>query len=412
MVESNQNNHQRKDLLKSLILQLHKGQSAEAVRKQLVRLLGKIPYAMVVEAEQELIAEGLPAQEVLKLCDIHGEALKGIIDLTEAKPIPAGHPVHIFQQENIALRSELSAINRIVDDINNSADQEDVTPLWKELYAHFQNLSEVDKHYRRKENLVFPFLEKKGITGPPTVMWGKDDEIRQLLKGALQSLHAVSAVKAEDAKAVIEWSLQPAISAVEEMILKEEEILFPMCLDTLSASEWFEINQQSTEIGFCLYEPSDQWNPEDVSSDKISEEFLHKIRLQTGNVTLEELTAIFKFLPVDITFVDKEDTVKFFSDNPQRIFERNRAVLGRKVQFCHPPSSVHIVQKILDDFRSGQQSRAAFWINLHGKFIHIEYFALRDEKGEYLGTLEVTQDITHLRELQGEQRLLTYTDKK
>lgn len=411
MIESNQDNQKRKELLKNLILRLHDGQSAESIRKQLIRLLGKIPYAMVVEAEQELIAEGLPSQEVLKLCDIHGEALKGIIDLTEIKPIDPGHPVHTFQQENIALKSEILSINRIIDRINNSADNADVTSLWKELYTHFRNLSEVDKHYRRKENLVFPFLEKKGITGPPTVMWGKDDEIRQLIKGALQSLQAVANINAEDAKAVIEWSLRPAISGVEEMIYKEEEILFPMCLDTLSEEEWFDIYQQCPEIGFCLYEPLHQWNPGGRGNKKISEELLNKIRLHTGSITHEELAAIFKFLPIDITFVDKDDTVKFFSDNPDRIFERNRAVLGRKVQFCHPPSSVHVVQKILDDFRSGQQSRAAFWITLQGRFIHIEYIALRNEKGEYLGTLEVTQNITHLRELQGEQRLLTYTEK-
>ncbi|MBN2354739.1 DUF438 domain-containing protein [candidate division KSB1 bacterium] len=133
-----------------------------------------------------------------------------------------------------------------------------------------------------------------------------------------------------------------------------------------------------------------------------------RTRLSSGSFTPAELTAVLNTLPFDVTFVDKDDVVRYYSEGAECIFPRNRAVLGRKVQVCHPPKSVHIVQKILDDFRSGRESIASFWINMGGKFIHIEYFALRDEKGEYLGTLEVTQDLTQKRQLSGEQRLLSY----
>jgi len=400
---------QKKALLKHLIMQLHQGHSAAAIKKQLIQFLGKIPYKLVVETEQELIAEGLPTEEILKLCDVHGEALKGVVDLSSVKAVPLGHPVHTFQQENIALKKEISTIHKILDQIDQSIDPQDVYPLWSRLNLYFNNLLDVDKHYRRKENLVFPFLEKYGITGPPTVMWGKDDEIRKLLKAGIQVFQGVTAIGAEEAKAVSEWTIRPAITALEEMIYKEEEILFPMCLDTLTDMEWSEIEQQSREIGYCLFDPKEEWKPAEKAVSGTKELQTGKIHLQTGSIDIEELSAIFRFLPVDITFVDREDTVRFFSDNSKRIFERNRAVLGRKVQLCHPPASVHIVQKILDDFRSGQQDRAAFWINLQGKFIHIEYFALRNSKGDYLGTLEVTQDITNLRQLQGEQRLLNYS---
>jgi DUF438 domain-containing protein len=281
-----------------------------------------------------------------------------------------------------------------------------------ELHRLFNHLMDVDKHYRRKENLLFPFLEKYDITGPPTVMWGKDDEIRGLLRNALESISATNNIAAEEAVAVIDLVLKPAVDGLEEMIYKEEEILFPMCLDTLTELEWYEIYQQSDEIGYCLYDPGDSWRPAGEPVLQKKSRNGGKIQLHTGSFTLEELTAVFSTLPVDITFVDKEDTVRFFSDNKDRIFDRNRAILGRKVQMCHPPSSVHVVQKILDDFRNGREHRAAFWINLHGKFVHIEYFALRGESGDYLGTLEVTQDLTNFRELQGEQRLLTYDAKK
>jgi len=410
MNEQTDNPQQKKALLKHLILQLHKGQSAPMVKQQLIRLLGKIPYNLVVETEQELIAEGLPTQEVLKLCDVHGEALKGIVDLSQVKPVPTGHPVHTFQQENAALKKEISKITLILDQIENLSSKADINPLWSNLRFHFNNLLEVDKHYRRKENLLFPYLEKYGITGPPTVMWGKDDEIRGLLKGAIESLESVTIPDAEEAKALNQWSFKPAITAADEMIYKEEEILFPMCLDKLTDQEWFEIAQQSGEIGYCLYRPEEIWKPGEKEAVNFPKQGSDTITLYTGSFNLEELTAIFKHLPVDITFVDKEDTVRFFSDNPHRIFDRNRAVLGRKVQLCHPPSSVHIVQRILNDFKSGRQNQAAFWINLQGKFIHIEYFALRNDSGEYLGTLEVTQDLTDLRKLQGEQKLLNYSN--
>jgi hypothetical protein len=410
MSEQTDNPQSKKVLLKHLILQLHKGQSAEMVKQQLIRLLGKIPYNLVVETEQELIAEGLPTQEIVKLCDVHGEALKGIVDLSQVKPVPPGHPVHTFQQENAVLRREISKITLILDQIENLSSEADINPLWSNLRLHFNTLLEVDKHYRRKENLLFPYLEKYGITGPPTVMWGKDDEIRHLIEGALESLQEATVPDADEARAVSEWSLKPAITAADEMIYKEDEILFPMCLDTLTDQEWFEIAQQSGEIGYCLYRPAELWKPEEKAVVNFPKKGSDTINLNTGSFNLEELTAIFKNLPVDITFVDKDDTVRFFSDNPHRIFDRNRAILGRKVQLCHPPSSVHIVQKILDDFRSGRQNQAAFWINLQGKFIHIEYFALRGESGDYLGTLEVTQNLTDLRKLQGEQKLLNYSN--
>ena len=410
MSELINNNQRRKELLKHMILQLHEGKAADQVKQQLIRMMGKVPYGLVVEAEQELIAEGLPAYEVLKLCDVHGEALKGVVDLTEAQQAPPGHPVHTFQQENRALEAELESLQLLFNEIEQADDGEDVSPQWMKIHQHFNNLMDVDKHYRRKENLLFPYLEKYEITGPPTVMWGKDDEIREQLKAALEALSATQTITAGEAKTVVELVLRPAANGVDEMIYKEEEILFPMCLDTLTANEWYEIYRQSDEIGYCLYDPQDVWEPDGIELKPREEYAEGRVKLPTGSFTVEELTAIFNTLPVDVTFVDKDDRVRFFNTNSERIFDRNRAILGRAVQLCHPPSSAHVVQRILDDFRSGKHNRAAFWINFRGRFIHIEYYALRNGKGEYLGTLEVTQDITRLRALEGEKRLLSYEE--
>jgi len=404
------NNQQKKKLLKELILQLHQGKTAKAIKKQLVQILGKVPYGLVVEVEQELIKDGLPVQEVLKLCDVHGEVLKGMVDQEGARIAPPGHPVHTFKQENLALQGECDHIKILLDKINKLSGHIP-EKLWMDLRQYFNNLMDVDKHYRRKENLLFPYLEKYEITGPPTVMWGKDDEIRELLKGTIEALSGLKNPNQDEFKSIVEWMIKPTVINLEEMIYKEEEILFPMCLDTLTELEWYDIYQQSDEIGFCLYDPKEKWEPQDTSELPLKKATSDKIQLKTGSFTLEELSAIFNTLPVDLTFVDKENKVRFFSNNPERIFDRNRAILGRKVQMCHPPSSVDTVQKILNDFQSGRESQANFWITLAGKFIHIAYFALRDEAGDYLGTLEVSQDLTNLRELKGEQKLLHYENK-
>jgi PAS domain S-box-containing protein len=195
------------------------------------------------------------------------------------------------------------------------------------------------------------------------------------------------------------------------MIMKEEEILFPMCMDKLTDEDWYAIDQQTMEFGYCLYDPQVAWKPEGIVSGEIIYNSKNSVQLSTGSYDMNELEALFNSLPVDITFVDKDDKVKFFSQGAERIFTRNRAILGRDVRMCHPPSSVHVVEQILSDFKSKKQNSASFWINMQGRFIYIEYIALRGREGEYLGTIEITQDLTHLRKLEGEQRLLSYTKK-
>lgn len=411
MSELINNAEKRKELLKHMILQLHDGTAPEAVKQQLIRLLGKVPYNDVVEVEQELINEGLPQEEVLKLCDIHTMALDGVLDHAEAKTAPPGHPVHTFKEENRALRKEIQTLAQLYDGIKKAKSKDQLSSLFDEIHQHFNALMDVEKHYLRMENLLFPFLEKHGITGPPTVMWGKHDETRELLKGTLEALGATEGITVEEAKTVIDLVLEPASKAVDDMISKEEEILFPMCLDTLRDEEWLQIERQSIEYGFCLFDPKVKWSPEGVELEEVVSEEIDKIQLPSGSFNVEELTAILNTIPFDMTFVDKDDKVKYFTQGRERIFARSRAILGRNVRQCHPPSSVHAVEKILDDFKSGKEDHTAFWITLKDRFIHIEYFALRGEDGEYLGALEVSQDLTEKRKLEGEQRLLQYVKK-
>ncbi len=409
MSELINNAEKRRELLKHLILQLHNGEAPEQVKTQLKRILGQVPYNEVMLVEKELIEEGLPLTEVLKLCDIHSAVLKGDIDHSGAKTAPPGHPVHTFINENRAIEWELSALKQLYARIDGTDEETTLREAFAEIRVNLHKLTDVDKHYRRKENLVFPFLEKHGITGPPTVMWGKHDQIRELLKVAIETYEHAGEVSVDEARTLVELVFKPASDGIEDMIFKEEQILFPMCLDTLSEQEWWQVYNQSLEIGFCLYDPKDEWQPSGIPAEQTTGgQSADRVQLPSGSMTPEELNAILNTIPFDLTFVDSDDTVRYFTQGTERIFDRNRAILGRKVQLCHPPHSVHIVQRILEDFKSGRESRAPFWINLKGRFIHIEYFALRDKQGKYLGTLEVSQDLTDKRALQGDQRLLSY----
>jgi hypothetical protein len=255
--------------------------------------------------------------------------------------------------------------------------------------------------------LLFPYLEKAGITGPPKVMWGKHDEIRDMLKGSIETLVELKNLSKDEFDSAVEFLFRPTLNLIIDMVGKEEKILLPMALDKLTDSDWYQIYLQTPEIGFCLYDPKVEWKPTGIDLQEFELD-TKDVNLSTGSFSKEELESILSTMPVDLTFVDKDDKVKFFSQKEDRIFTRTRAILKRDVRMCHPPSSMHIVDKIINDFKTGKANSAPFWINIQGKFVHIEYFAIRNPEGEYLGTLEVTQDLTEARSLEGEQRLLTY----
>jgi len=398
----------RKELLKHMILQLHSGEAPDEVRRRLVGLLKDIPYNEVVQVEQELINEGLPEEEVLKFCDIHTQVLEGHIDVSKARKIPAGHPVDTFKKENKELIIQVGALNRFYEKIRTPQDLE-LESYLIQLKGLFNNIMDVEKHYQRKENLLFPYLEKYNITGPPKVMWGKHDETRELLRTSIEALNVKGEITIDEIGIMIDMVLKPASQSVADMIMKEEEILFPMSMDKLTDTEWYEISQQSIEIGYCLYDPEIEWKPEGVETIAVEKANNGLIQLPSGKLTVHELINIFNTLPVEVTFIDNNDKVKYFSQGKHQIFKRNRAVLGRDVRLCHPPKSVHIVEQILNDFKTGKQDQAAFWIEMNGIFVYIVYYAVKDEENNYVGTMEIVQDITQIKKLEGEQRLLNYS---
>jgi len=250
-------------------------------------------------------------------------------------------------------------------------------------------------------------MEKYGITAPPKVMWGVDDEIRAAIKEVKAKLQNYNGEKEE-----IYTKADKAANRVVEMIFKEENILFPMVMETLSEDEWLIIEGESDEIGYCLVGPQGKWKPSRTDVEEKQKETGQTasdgyLKFETGLLTAKEIGLIFNNLPLDITYVDKDGAVKYFSQGKERIFPRTKAIIGRQVHNCHPPASVHIVEKLVEDFKAGRKDSEGFWIKMGGMFVYIRYFAIRDEKGDYAGTLEVTQNIKPIQEISGEKRLVS-----
>ena len=380
--------------LKGIIRQLHDGAPLEEARRAFEAAVGQAAPQEIAEMEQALIREGMPVQEIRRLCDVHVGVVCGSLDQQPAPVVPPGHPVHTYQAENRALEQAAARWTALC--------QSPTPPAAGELSAALAALAQVTVHYTRKENQLFPALERHGFTGPSTVMWAVHDDIRARLKAAQRAVerndHAVLAV------------LGPEVAGhITSMIYKEEKILFPTALSLLAEEEWVRIRAGDDAIGYALIIPAAPWPatpPAAIIPAPPAAAGL--VQLATGALTPEQLTGLLVSLPVEISFVDHEDRVQFYSDHPHRIFPRSPEVIGRAVQNCHPQKSVHLVNAILEAFRAGTRSEAKFWIEFKGRFILIAYYAVRAADGRYLGCTEVTQDITDIRGLQGEQRLLDW----
>lgn len=411
MSEYINNRENRIRVMKDVILHLHRGGAPDEVRALLRDLVRETDAAEIAAMEQSLIADdGMTVDEVRSMCDLHSQVLRDVMVQRQSVAAEPGHPVHTFRKENAALGERVDALRAVHCEVLEAAPDE---PLAKEVLGRWRalvdELTDVDKHYRRKEELLFTFLEAHGISGPSKVMWAKDDEVRAKLRDLRATLVENPATAAEWVF-VVHALGEPAADAVAEMIFKEENILLPLSLNTLTEQEWAQVYEDSPRFGWCLVEPDAGYRPAAPTKPAHEHDWPagEAVAFPTGHLAFEHLLGIFRTLPVDITFVDADDRVRFFSESKDRVFTRSKSIIGRKVHNCHPPASVHVVERIVNDFKTGAQDTAEFWIEFRGRFVHIQYFAVRDEAGAYLGTLEVTQDATHLRALTGERRLLAY----
>ena len=390
----------RQVLLKDIIKELHDGAPVEAVKSRFDELVRDVDAAEIAVMEQSLIAEGLPVEEVQRLCDVHVTVFKESLDSGEETSVPDDHPVAAYRRENVVIGEITNALRCTLDALIAAPEDSARHAAIDELASDLERLAEIDVHYLRKENQLFPVLEQHGVEGPTKVMWALDDDIRSRIK--VERAHA-SRLDA----AALSASLPETLKMIEDMVYKEEKILFPTALQVISAEEWGRIAAGDAEIGYAWIEgPSGEharaaaaaWAP-------VAGELL--LPLTTGALSPTQVDLMLRNLPFDITFVDSDDRVRYYSEG-ERVFPRSPAAIGREVRNCHPPKSLDKVEQILAEFKAGTKDMAEFWIELGETFAHIRYFALRDPDGGYQGCLEVVQDATHVRGLTGQRRIVDW----
>jgi len=425
----------KKEQVKKLLLELHKGKSISELKEKYRDVIKSISPYEIPLIEQELVKEGVSPWEIARLCDLHVEMFrKAVAGRSEFKDLAPGHPLHTLLMENNQILKDAELLNLYARALET--DKAKLGENVEKLKSFLRELMEVRRHFVKLQMLIFPYLEKRGITAVPSVLWIKEDEIRFMIRKSLKLLE-----ETENNLPEIVEHLRKLSGAMIDMVFRENNILFPTLKVLLSEGEWAAIKEEEDIIGYYKVTPGDEWMPnvEPLYPYQISPEITPSqmenlpmqirrmvqmkkaerdeyklvrdgdIELDEGYLSPKEIKAILKTLPIDISFVDKHNRLRFYSESKHgRIFVRTKTALGRPVRYCHPPRSVDIVKAIIEEFKKGRRDLAEFWIQMNGRFIHIRYFPVRDENGEYLGTLEVVQDVTEIRKLEGEKRLLDW----
>jgi len=396
----------KKEMLKDLIKALHAGASPDELKQRFRDVLKGTGPTDIAQIEEELVAEGMPREEIQRLCDLHLAVFRESLEGEQASA-PAGHPIHILMQEHDLLLQSAEELKNLAQGMSAAKSSSYAATEVEQIRHIEEHLKDSESHYLREENVLFPYLEKHGITQPPAIMWMEHDKIRQMKKSIYQLVDARESMIPQDFAKELEEAASALAEFLSSHFYKENNVLFPTALKVIEQSEWKDVRRQFDELGYCCFTPEPVEMTAETTGARAAEPAPEgDVSFETGSLSTEEIEAVFDTLPVDITFVDKEDTVRYFSKSKERIFARTEAVIGLKVQQCHPQKSIHVVNQILEDFKSGRRDVADFWINLGGRLIYIRYFPVHNKNGGYLGCLEVTQDITDTKSLKGEKRLL------
>jgi len=395
----------KKETLKNIIKRLHAGADPEKIKEEFKELIKGIESADIAEIEEELIKEGMPQEEIHKLCDVHLALFKESIE-KEKVLAPLGHPIHILMEEHKIILKFADDLKSVALNIENK-DFSFIKGQKEKLKQIEENFKSSTSHYVREENVLFPYLEKHGITQPPAMMWMEHDKIREIEKNIYELIDTHEEM---DSGRFVKDLKELAIVLAETLsnhFYKENNILFPTGLKVIADNEWKDIRKEFDDLGYCPFTPDAAKKTTERIEKPTSKPMIEgMVAFEIGNLGYEEIETIFNTLPLDLTFIDKEDIVRYFSQTKDKIFPRTKAVIGLKVQQCHPKKSLHVVTQILDDFKNGSRDVAEFWISLNNRLIYIRYFPVRSKNGDYLGCLEVTQDITNIKSIEGEKRLL------
>jgi PAS domain S-box-containing protein len=401
----------KKAQIKEAIRQLHAGVPPEQVKEKFKAVFEGTDSLEIAKIEEELAKEGMKREEMQKLCDVHLAVFKDQIEKQHPNLKPS-QPISILMEEHKIMTKMAEDLfgyaNKILKVTDFKYVEEDIHQV-EHLIADF---TDAEKHYAREENVLFPMLEKHGITEPPSIMWMEHNQIRETKK-KLQSLIAGFKPEAFESFKQELWDTSKDLSnKLSSHFYKENNILFPAALSVITEQEWVEVREEFDSIGYCCFTPPELTGPQkkEAQPQPQMQAQTETVPFDFGSLSPEQLNPLLNTLPVEITFIDQDETVRYFNKPQKMIFIRTKAVIGRKVMNCHPAKSLDTVLKIVGSFKEGKKNVAKFWITLNGRFIFIRFFAVRDTEGKYLGTVEVVQDVTDIRALQGEKRLLDWTD--
>jgi len=396
---------EKKKILIDMLERLEAGEEPWKLKEKFKGFLSGVTAKELSMLEQELIQEGISREKLHRLCDIHIVLFKEQVGSSEIE-VEEGHPIRILMTEHKILLDIADELRKTSVELRDMESFDKAGNLIENIKKIADHLKSSESHYLREENVLFPFIEKHGITEPPAIMWMEHDRIRNIKREISKLVEKKGEMDFDSFVHDLGNNAIALAEALSTHFFKENNILFKAAIDVLSGNEWVEIRKGFDELGYCCFSPEP--GEFGVVSDK--EEGItmegRELVFETGSFSAGELEALLDTLPVDITFVDRNDRVRYFNQSKDRIFVRTKAVIGRTVQQCHPQKSIDAVNKILSDFKSGKRDHADFWIEMEGKLIYIRYFPVRDRDGDYLGTLEVTQDITEIKKIKGEKRLL------
>lgn len=448
----------RIEKLKSYLKRLGEGESLEAVRKDFAAEFQGVEASEIMKAEEAILAEGTPITEVQKLCDVHSALFHGTTDYSNKHEKSAalsqvkGHPLQTFTRENEALTKLIDRMKELLHDTDETTgsgslpvdekqadtgkfpvDEKQVdTGNLPQIAAQLLKIREVAVHYAKKGDLLYPHLNARyGIAGPSAVMWTADDEIRDELGALCKALQKGREAAEQNATGSfqnsqwdVKWleRLQKVLMRAEEMIYKENHILFPNCAVNFTEEDWMGIYRDAKDYADCLgvhgevWEEAENWlrkekeakktvfkgtkdgqaseGEEDRAGSNFSDGVIH---MPGGHMTIRQLTALLNTIPLEISFIDAEDRNCYFNEGP-KVFKRAQMALGRSVFTCHPPKVETMVRRIIGEFREGTLDRVPVWMDKGGRTMLVTYMAVRDESGEYMGTMELVQDMEFAKE--------------
>jgi DUF438 domain-containing protein len=399
----------KKAAIKEAIRQLHAGVPPEQVKERFRQVLEGTDSLEIAKIEEELAKEGMKREEMRRLCDVHLAIFKEQLEKQKPNLAPS-QPISILMEEHKIMLQLAERLTSVANKVLKVGDMRYVTEEIHTVTHIAEDFTDAEKHYLREENVLFPAIEKHGITEPPAIMWMEHDQIREQKKKLHKLIQDLNETIFQNFKEQLWETAKSLGNLLSSHFYKENNILFPAALTVVTEQEWMAIRKEFDEIGYCCFTPPELTAPTPQIEAAKAPAPEGVLQFETGSLTKAQLDGLLDTLPVDVTFVDADDAVRYFSKPETRIFVRTKAIIGRKVQMCHPEKSVHIVNRIVESFKTGKKDVAEFWINLNNRLIHIRYFAVRDKNGKYLGTLEVSQDVTGIKKIEGEKRLLDWKE--